>query len=305
MRDSYLATAKALIAAAPHVFWDDTFALKGGTAINLFFRDMPRLSVDLDLVFVDAAPLWDTAIEKMKVSLEEARKRLAAAGFDVQAPTSDAAETKLLLRRGDVNVKVDVNHVFRGTVLPVAKRGLTQAASDELLAEVELPVTSLEDVYGGKLVAALARQHPRDLFDVLQLFDHEGITAGIRRAFVVYLAGHNRPIHEVLFPNLRDIEQEYKETFVGMTVEEVGLGRLLEARDRLLRELHAGLDSEERNFLVSLARNEPKWDLLGMDHVQALPAIRWKIKNLAELQKSDPERFRRQAEELQAKLGVA
>ena len=226
MRDAYLATAKALLAAAPHVFWDDTFALKGGTAINLFMRDMPRLSVDLDLVFVDPAPLRDAALEKVKATLQQARERLTAAGFVVQEPTSDADETRLQVRRGAVQVKIDVNHVFRGTVLPVAMRGLSPRASDELQAELEIPVASLEDVYGGKLVAALARQHPRDLFDVMQLFAHEGVTEGIRRAFVVYLAGHNRPIHEVLFPNLRNIEQEFRETFVGMTAEEVALDTL-------------------------------------------------------------------------------
>ena len=78
-------------------------------------------------------------------------------------------------------------------------------------------------MYGGKLVAAMDRQHPRDLFDILQLFTHEGITAGIRRAFVVYLAGHNRPVHEVLSPSLRDIRYEYEQNFMGMTIEPVEL----------------------------------------------------------------------------------
>lgn len=109
MRDAYLATARALVAAAPHVFWDDTFALKGGTAINLFMRDMPRLSVDLDLVFVDPAPLWDAALAKVKATLQQARERLAAAGFVVQEPTSDADETRLLVRRDAVQVKIDVS----------------------------------------------------------------------------------------------------------------------------------------------------------------------------------------------------
>jgi predicted nucleotidyltransferase component of viral defense system len=304
VRDAYLATAKALVAAAPHVFWDDTFALKGGTAINLFMRDMPRLSVDLDLVFVDPALLRDAALAKVKATLQQARERLAAAGFVVQEPTSDADETRLLVRRGAVQVKIDVNHVFRGTVWPVAMRGLSPRASDELLAELEIPVASLEDVYGGKLVAALARQHPRDLFDVMQLFAHEGVTEGIRRAFVVYLAGHNRPIHEVLFPNLRDIEQEYRETFVGMTAEEVALDTLHDARAKLLRTLHASLDGNERQFLVSVARNQPQWDLLDLDHVKNLPALRWKMRNLDELQKSNPDRLRQQADELQRRLGL-
>jgi predicted nucleotidyltransferase component of viral defense system len=304
VRDAYLATARALVAAAPHVFWDDTFALKGGTAINLFMRDMPRLSVDLDLVFVDPAPLWDAALAKVKATLQQARERLAAAGFVVQEPTSDADETRLLVHRGAVQVKIDVNHVFRGTVLPFAMRGLSSRASDELQAELEIPVASLEDVYGGKLVAALARQHPRDLFDVMQLFAHEGVTEGIRRAFVVYLAGHNRPIHEVLFPNLRNIEQEFRETFVGMTAEEVALDTLHDARDKLLRTLHEGLDANERQFLVSVARNQPQWDLLDLDHVKNLPALRWKMRNLDELQKSNPDRLRQQADELQRKLGL-
>lgn len=217
---------------------------------------------------------------------------------------SDADETRLLVRRGAVQVKIDVNHVFRGTVLPVAMRGLSPRASDELQAELEIPVASLEDVYGGKLVAALARQHPRDLFDVMQLFAHEGVTEGIRRAFVVYLAGHNRPIHEVLFPNPWDIEQEFRETFVGMTAEDVALDTLHDARDELLRTLHEGLDGNERQFLVSVARNQPQWDLLDLDHVKNLPALRWKMRNLDELQKSNPDRLRQQADELQRKLGL-
>jgi predicted nucleotidyltransferase component of viral defense system len=97
-------------------------------------------------------------------------------------------------------VKIEVNFVMRGTLHPVRAASLTAKAREALFADLELPVASLEDVYGGKLVAALDRQHPRDLFDVMQLFAHEGITPGIRRAFVVYLASHNRPVHEVLFP---------------------------------------------------------------------------------------------------------
>lgn len=302
MREAYLATAKALVAAAGHIFWDSTFALKGGTAINLFIRNMPRLSVDLDLVFVDRTLPREAAIEKIKAALQEARRRLAAAGFAVAQPTSDAAQTKLLLRKNGVPVKVDVNHVFRGTVFPVRTRALTQAASDELLAELEIPVVSIEDVYGGKLVAALDRQHPRDLFDVWQLFAHEGITPGIRKAFVIYLAGHNRPIHEVLFPKLRDIELDYRENFSGMTGAPIPLATLYEARTRLLDKLHAGLSANERGFLLSLAHNAPRWELLDIEHARDLPALRWKIRNLGELQKADPTRLALHADALEEKL---
>ena len=154
----------------------------------------------------------------------------------------------MLVRRGSIQVKVEVNFVMRGTVQPVRHASLTPTARDVLMADLDIPVVSLEDVYGGKLVAALDRQHPRDLFDVMQLFAHEGITPGIRRAFVVYLASSNRPIHEVLFPPLRDIRYDYEHNFQGMTAEPVPLDALLAARERMVRELQQGLDEHERRF---------------------------------------------------------
>jgi predicted nucleotidyltransferase component of viral defense system len=230
MNQTYLDTARLLTQIAPFVFADGTFALKGGTAINLFIRDMPRLSVDLDLVFPDHSLPRDAALIRINDAIRQSAERLNAQGFQTHTlATPDAGETKLLVRRGKIEVKVEVNFVMRGTVQPVRTAALTPAARDTLLAELEIPVVSLEDVYGGKLVAAMDRQHPRDLFDVMQLFSHEGITPGIRRAFVVYLASHNRPVHEVLFPAMRDIGQEYERNFRGMTTEPVELDALLAA----------------------------------------------------------------------------
>ncbi len=191
----------------------------------------------------------------------------------------------------------------RGTVHPIRTASLSPKASETLLADLELPVLSVEDLYGGKLVAALDRQHPRDLFDALQLFRHEGITPGIRRSFVAYLACHNRPIHEVLNPNLRDISADYDSTFRGMTAEPVELKVLLSARERMIAELHAHLDHDERAFLLSLARNEPNWALLGIDHLEQLPGIRWKLRNLEQLAKTSPRKLKAQAQELETLLG--
>jgi hypothetical protein len=147
------------------------------------------------------------------------------------------------------------------------------------------------------------RQHPRDLFDCLQLFAHEGITPAIRRAFVVYLACHNRPVQEVLFPSVRDISQEYERTFKGMTAEPVELSELIATRERLIREIHQGLDSNERKFLITFVRNQPDWSLLGIPHLAELPGIRWKLHNLGQLAKLRPEKFEKQAEALERLLG--
>lgn len=235
MNQIYLDTARLLTQVAPLVITDGTFALKGGTAINLFIRDMPRLSVDLDLVFPDYSLPRDQTLARIGDAIRHAAERLQARGFQTHTIASaDAGETKLLVRRDGIEVKIEVNFVMRGTVYPVRTAALTPTARDVLLADLEIPVVSLEDVFGGKLVAAMDRQHPRDLFDVMQLFAHEGITANIRRAFVVYLASHNRPVHEVLFPTLRDIGQEYERNFIGMTTEPVELAALLTTRERMV-----------------------------------------------------------------------
>lgn len=302
MNQTYLDTARLLVQVAPLVFVDDTFALKGGTAINLFVRDMPRLSVDLDLVFPDHTLPRDEALARINEAVRQAAERLKKRDLQVHAPAAAAGETKLLVRRGSVQVKVEVNFVMRGTVRPVRRASLTPTAGDVLMADLEIPVVSLEDMYGGKLVAALDRQHPRDLFDVMQLFAHEGITPGIRRAFVVYLASSNRPVHEVLFPPLRDIRHDFEHNFQGMTVEPVPLESLLVARERLVHEVQRGLDESERRFLLSLVAGAPEWALLDVFHLEHLPGVRWKLHNLAQLRKTSPKKFAEQAALLAARL---
>jgi len=292
MNQIYLDTVRLLTQIAPLVFADGVFALKGGTAINLFVRDMPRLSVDLDLVFPDYTLPREEALASINEAIRNAAERLTARGFLTHTIASaDAGETKLLVRRGNVELKVEVNFVMRGTVHPVRNASLSSRASEVLLADLELPVVSLEDMYGGKLVAAMDRQHPRDLFDCLQLFAHEGITPAIRRAFVVYLACHNRPVHEVLSPAVRD-----------MTAEPVELSELIAVRERLIHELQHGLDADERKFLISFVRNLPNWSLLGIPHLAKLPGIRWKLHNLGQLAKLSPKKFAKQAEALERLL---
>lgn len=299
MNQIYLDSARLLTRVAPLVLVEDTFALKGGTAINLFVRDMPRLSVDLDLVFPDHTLPRDQALQHINEAIRQSAARLQKQGFQTHAPaTTESGETKLLVRRGGIEVKIEVNFVMRGTVHPVHMASLTDAARDTLQADLEIPVVSFEDVYGGKLVAAMDRQHPRDLFDVTQLFAHEGITPGIRRAFVIYLASHNRPVHEVLFPSLRDIRQDFEHNFAGMTAEPVELDALLAARERMMRELQQGLSPDERRFLLSLVAAAPEWSLLGLPHLEQLPGLRWKLQNLERLRKTNARKFAEQSDAL-------
>lgn len=304
MNPHYLDTARMLAQVAPLVFHDDTFALKGGTAINLFVRDMPRLSVDLDLVFADHSLPREQALARIHEHLREAAARLTRRGFTVHIPVAEAGETKLLVRSGRIEVKVEANHVMRGTVHPVRRASFTPASRETLLADVDIPLVSLEDMYGGKLCAALDRQHPRDLFDVMQLYANEGITPGIRRAFVVYLACGKRPMHELLYPQLRDIRYDHEHNFQGMTAEPVPIDALLATRDRLVRQIQRELDDRERRFLVSLARAEPEWPLVEVGHIEQLPGVRWKLQNLEQLRRTNARKFAEQAQVLESRLAA-
>ena len=298
MNEAYLRTARLLTQVVPSVFIDDTFALKGGTAINLFYRDLPRLSIDLDLVFRDHTVPRVEALAQIDAAIRAMATRLRARGFTARAPIRVDGETKLVVHHDDMAVKIEVNTVMRGTVYPVQSVALTARANDILQVDLEVPVASLADVYGGKLAAAMDRQHPRDLFDVFQLLAHEGITPAIRRAFVVYVASHNRPVHELLFPAAQDITLAYHGSFVGMTSEPVMLEDLLHARQRMMSELQSGLDADERAFLLSLVAGSPEWDRLGVAHVSQMPAVRWKIHNLEQLRRSNPGKFAAQLERL-------
>lgn len=307
MDSRYKDTVALLLDTVPVVFAQKCFAMKGGTAINLFCRDMPRLSVDIDLVFIDPeAPNRDKALAVIEESLRhvaaELERRLKV---KVQRTSSGSdQETKLFVSRGATRVKIEVNHVFRGSVYPVVEGNLTSDAEEMFEREVTVPMLDVDELYASKLVAALDRQHPRDLFDVMLLNENGGITPRMRRAFVVYLAGHNRPMHELLPPQPHDIGESYQNEFLGMTVRDVKLEELEETRVRLFAELPSSLDKNEREFLYSLHRLEPNWDLLGIPGVETLPAIKWKLINLESLKAKKPGKFKEMLGALERGLGV-
>ena len=142
------------------------------------------------------------------------------------------------------------------------------------------PVLALPDLYAGKLVAAFDRQHPRDLYDVRLFLQQERLTREVALAFLVYLVSHGRPLHEVLRPRFKDIRGEYEQAFRGMTVNEVPLEALEQSRVDLLDRLHAAFTADDRAFLLSVAESRPRWDLLSLDGISDLPAVRWKLHNI-------------------------
>jgi hypothetical protein len=303
MNRAYIDAVRLLLEVAPEIFREPVFALKGGTVINLFLHHMPRLSVDLDLVFTDHRAEREDALERISDALAAASMILESRGMRCERGLS-AGETKVFVERERVRVKIEVNHVFRGTVLPVASHPLSDTTQNTFFTDLELPVLHPDELYGSKLVAAMDRQHPRDLFDVLGLYSRGGLTQGIVECFVCYLAGHNRPVHEVLFANQIDIAPSYANEFAGMARDPVALDDLLQIRHRLFAELPSALTTGQRDFLLGLVRCEPDWSLMACPHLMEMPAIRWKLANLQRLRDVNPSKFSAQHDELLRRLGT-
>lgn len=303
MDKAYADTVRLLLTAAPDVFANDIFAMKGGTAINLFVQDMPRLSVDIDVVYTQWQTPREQALKAIGDELDAIAGRLGRLGLVTRKVNSrDLGDTKLLIENAEAQVKVEVNVVFRGTVLPIERRSLSPKTADLFSVALELPVLAPAELYGSKLVAAMDRQHPRDLFDALKMFDSGGLSDAAVECFVTYLAGHNRPTHEVLFGNEKDIAHEYHQHFVGMTTEPVSLDALLQARARLREELPRRLTGQHKQFLTGLPRAQPDWTLLQCSHASELPALRWKLGNLQTFSQRRPADFEKQAATLEVLL---
>jgi hypothetical protein len=146
------------------------------------------------------------------------------------------------------------------------------------------------------------RQHPRDLFDVQHMFDRFGLPPDFVDCFVVYLVGHNRPVHEVLFAQSQPLAQVFASEFVGMTSTPVTLEQLEATREQQFESLPKALTAAHRAFLLSMVQADPDWRQMPFAHLQELPAIRWKLMNLAKLKKTNPQRFVQQYDELAARL---
>lgn len=306
MDRNYADTVRLLLAVTPEVFANDIFAMKGGTAINLFVQDMPRLSVDIDVVYRPWQVARDEALKAINGELVAIAQRVEPLGMQTRlVRAKDLGDTKLIVENDTSQVKIEVNVVFRGTVLPIERKALSAKTSDLFGVEFDAPILARDELYAGKLVAALDRQHPRDLFDVWQLYESGGLSDGMVECFVIYLAGHNRPPHEVLFGNDKDIAAEFERAFVGMTEVDCALETLLAARARMREELPQRLSANHRRFLSGLVRAEPDWSLVQCPHAAELPALRWKLANLEAFRKRRPDDFAAQAAALDAGLGQA
>lgn len=280
----YYRQVQLLIRVLPFVFQEDCFALKGGTAINLFVRNFPRLSVDIDLVYLPDKGR-DEALADIRRALDTVAESIVGAleGVTVTCSYQDKSDAlRLIVSQEKASIKVELSPVLRGTVYPPETRSVVEAVEDEF-GFAEVPVVALADLYAGKLCAALDRQHPRDWFDVMLLARNEGVTEALRKAFLVYLVSHPRPMEELLAPNWKQQDALFESEFRGMAFVAAELAEMQAAVEDVLDTILAGLTEEQRRFLCSIYESEPVWSLLDLEGVSSLPAVRWKLRNVARM----------------------
>lgn len=283
----YYKQVKLLIEALPIVMEDQDLALKGGTAINLFIRNMPRLSVDIDLTFLpilDRKVSMDLINEKMATIADKLENKIFGSSVKI-VDTKDHICRNIQLYNGESIIKIEINHVLRGHVNANQELFLCEKAQQDFRAFVNIKCLNFSDIYAGKICAALSRQHPRDLFDIKLLLDQEGISDELRKTFLVYLISGNRPISDIINPNFKNVREEFDTEFSGMNFIHVEYEELENARERLKNKLHASFSNEEKDFLISFKSGEPAWDLIGIPNIKEFPAIKWKLQNIQKMEK--------------------
>lgn len=288
----YKAQVDLLIKILPIIDEEKVFALKGGTAINLFLRDLPRLSVDIDLTYLpfddrkSALKTITSSLRKIGGHIEQAIPHCTVN----EVAQKDGTVAKLTVQFGEAQIKIEVNTIMRGYLFEPERYVLSPAVQELFEQFAEITMVSKAELFGGKICAALDRQHPRDLFDVHYLLQNEGLTEEIKYGFISALLSHNRPIHELLSPNLLDQKGVFERQFVGMTNAPFSFMEFEQTREQLITELLEILTDNDKKLLVSFVEGEPSWGLFPSLKISELPAIQWKLRNIRKLIENNPEK---------------
>ncbi|WP_251359097.1 nucleotidyl transferase AbiEii/AbiGii toxin family protein [Kangiella sp. TOML190] len=295
----YKNQVQLLLEVLPEVAKEESFVMHGGTAINLFVRDLPRLSVDIDLTFVDLVER-DEFLVGMNEGLSriQARINLLNPTIDVQ---HDSRKGKLHIEKAGVSIKVEVNMVGRGLLGEPQQLQLCEEAQDKFDSFCIMPVVPTGQLYGGKICAALDRQHPRDLFDVRLMLDNEAINDQIKQGFIFSLLCSNRPTHELLNPNRQDQTSAFEQQFVGMSEIDFSYQDYENTREELIELVNATLTELDKQFILIFNQLEPDWSHYDF---KDFPSIKWKLLNLQKFKNKDLSQYQYQLEELTKILGL-
>lgn len=293
MDNKYLNQVRLVVDSLQHVAKEDCFALKGGTAINLFYNNLPRLSVDIDLTYTGFEQRG-TACDNINSALKRISDSLKSKGYN--ANLQGEKEKKVICANTEATIKIEPNYVIRGYVIEPVVMSVCEQVEDKF-GYVEMKVLSQSELYGGKICAALDRQHPRDLFDIKEYFENNEFDKELLKGFIVMLLSHNKPLHEILTPNIKDQTEIFNKQFVGMTDKEFTYNDHISTLNNLINMVKTNILPYKGQLLDFVSLKSDLRDF-RINNLDKLPAIQWKIKNLENLQKNNPDKFNEQYEML-------
>lgn len=297
MTAAYKKQVQLLLDVLPEVGKEECFSLHGGTAINLFVRNMPRLSVDIDLTYIEISERTE-ALKGINAGLVGIKERVQKLRSSIRVQHRPG-NCKLLLDQNGTAIKIEVNPVVRGLIGKSFSAQLCEKAQEEFDVFCAMPLVPRAQLFGGKLCAALDRQHPRDLFDVKLLLEHEGFTGEIKRGFLFGLASSNRPTCEMLNPRWQDQRTAFERQFVGMSEVAFSYHDYEATRRELIEIIRASLDDRDKAFLLSLNCLTPDWSTYDYGD---FPSVKWKLLNLERFRMDNPGGFRQQLSDLEGLL---
>ena len=297
----YAQKVELLLRLIPIVMEEEVFAIHGGTAINLFLKDLPRYSVDIDLTYI---PLADrqTSLDDVSLHLKSIADKAKKAFKGIHI-VPNFSTCKLLCEYHGKQVKIEVNQTKRGVVGgECLSMPLSEKAQNEFSLFCEAKIVPLTQLYGGKIAAALSRQHPRDLFDVKYMdipLDES------REGLIFCLLGSDRPIYESFAPSLIDQREAMENLFTGMTDIPFTYEEFEETRAKLINDVRSLMTDADKKFLISFESGQPEWDGYEFEYFKDYPSVQWKLLNLKKLAKQNPQKLRLEAEKLRNVLEIS
>lgn len=298
MNDIYKKQVALLIRIMPSVYRIKDFAVHGGTAINLFHKNMPRYSVDIDLTYipvkerVESLDAINNHLRTLKSYIEKSIPGIKVIHkHDVW---------KLQCTLDGATVKIEVNGTKRGIIGETEDRKLCERAETEFNMTCKARTVSYSQLYGGKIAAALSRQHPRDLFDCKYM--EMASFHDVKNGFMLCLLGSDKPVIESLQPNAIDQTEALEKQFEGMSDTPFTYSDYEEARHNLIQQVNDSLTETDREFLLSFENGEPDWEKCCAGDLSRYPSVKWKLQNIAKLKKSNPQKHKAGLEKLQTFL---
>lgn len=288
--------ADLLIRIIPEISRERDVALHGGSAINLFYNEMPRLSVDIDLTYLPTGPR-DADLAMIRTICNRVKERLlyTIPGIKIKENNEDKEEYKLFCSLDSAEIKVEVNTINRGVFREAEIHPLCKKAQHLFKRFCDIQVVPAGQLFGGKIVAALDRQHPRDLYDVKQMMETIGYTDDIAEGFLFCLLSSKRPIHEILQPSLLDHRATLISQFNGMTDEDFTYETYESVRSQLIKNVIHHINTESRDLLISFSSGQPVWSHFDYGR---FPGIQWKLHNIRRLIEENPSKHELHLNEL-------